>query len=74
LVAHLQFAQTNRTKLKLQKSYQATAPRQTQQDGRMKREKNGSRQQGFGVMAGEVLRMNIIAKFELWCFVSTVVL
>jgi len=30
--------------------------------------------QGFGVMAGEVLRMNIIAKFELRCFVSTVVL
>lgn len=28
LVAHLQFAQTNRTKLKLQKSYQANAPRQ----------------------------------------------
>jgi len=36
--------------------------------------KNHSCQQGFGVMAGEVLRMNIIAKFELWCFVSTVVL
>jgi len=26
LVAHLQFAQTNRTKPKLQKSYQANAP------------------------------------------------
>lgn len=25
-------------------------------------------------MAGEVLRMNICAKFELWFFVSTVVL
>ncbi|MBV6462847.1 MAG: hypothetical protein OKBPIBMD_00263 [Chlorobi bacterium] len=25
-------------------------------------------------MAGEVLRMNIFAKFELWCFVSTAVL
>ena len=25
-------------------------------------------------MAGEVLHMNIIAKFELWCFVSSVVL
>ncbi len=28
LVAHLQFPQTSRTKLKLQKSYQANAPRQ----------------------------------------------
>jgi hypothetical protein len=25
-------------------------------------------------MAGEVLRMKLIAKFELWCFVSTAVL
>ena len=25
-------------------------------------------------MVGEVLRMNIITIFELWCFVSTVVL
>jgi len=31
-------------------------------------------QQGFGVMAADILRMNIIAKFELWSFVSTVVL
>lgn len=25
-------------------------------------------QQGFGEMRGIVLRMNICAKFELWCF------
>src|SRR5690606_37807639 len=31
-------------------------------------------QQGCGVMAADILRMNIIAKFELWSFVSTVVL
>jgi hypothetical protein len=37
-------------------------------------QKKGSTQQGFGVMAGEVLRMNICAKFELWCFVLTLVL
>jgi len=32
------------------------------------------RQHRFCVMAGEVLRMKLFAKFELWCFVSTAVL
>jgi len=37
-------------------------------------DKNTSTQQRFGVMAGERLRMKLFAKFELWCFVSAVVL
>lgn len=40
LVAHLQFAQTNRTKPKLQKSYQANAPT-TRHDRRNNDRKKG---------------------------------
>ncbi len=39
-----------------------------------KRQKSPCCQQGPGVMAGEVLRMKLVAKFELWRFVSTAVL
>jgi len=38
------------------------------------RTKNHCLQQGFGVMAGEVLLLNFCAIFELRCIVSTAVL
>lgn len=45
----------------MQKSYQANVPRETLQDRQMKRKKNGSRQQGFGAMAGDGFLLNVCA-------------
>ena len=61
-VAHLQFAQTNSTKPKLQKSHQANARQKPtlndlQTDNKIRRAAHNSR---FGVMAGAVPRMTLL--------------
>jgi len=66
LVAHLHFYQPHKAKQKFKRATKPT--HRNNPTDKTTIDRRAADNKGLAKCGGEVLRMNICAKFELWCF------